>query len=152
MTSAFATLGLALGALITSTLAQYGPAPRHLIWWALLTVFAVGIMAMTAIDEPGSTRPGALASLRPTIAVPRQARGAFAGAIPCFVAVWALGGLYLSLGPSLAAQITGSRNLLWGGLVVLLTGTGGAGSLVLRGLSSRAAMLTGFGSFLGALL
>jgi hypothetical protein len=144
VTSAFATLGLALGALITSALVQYGPAPRQLIWWALLTVFAVGIVAVLAIAEPGCRRPGALASLRPTIAVPHEARGTFAGAVPCFVAVWALGGLYVSLGPSLAAQITDSRNLLWGGLVIfLLTGTGGAASLVLRDISSRAAMLTG---------
>jgi hypothetical protein len=41
-------------------------------------------------------------------------------AIPCFVATWALGGLYLSLGPSLAAAATGSPNLLWGGLVIFL--------------------------------
>ena len=144
VTSAFATLGLALGALVTSALVQYGPAPRQLIWWALLTVFAVGIVAVLAIAEPGRKRPGALASLRPTIAVPHEALRTFTGAIPCFVAVWALGGLYVSLGPSLAAQITGSRNLLWGGLVIfLLTGIGGAASLVLRDIGSRAAMLTG---------
>ena len=144
VTSAFATLGLALGALITSALVQCGPAPRRLIWWALLAVFALGIVAALAMAEPGSKRPGALASLRPRIAVPRKARRTFAGCVPCFVAVWALGGLYLSLGPSLAAQITGSRNLLWGGLVIfLLTGTAGVASLVLRDISSRAAMLTG---------
>jgi len=94
--------------LITSALVQYAPAPTHLIWWALLAVFAAGTVAVLAIAEPGARRPGALASLRPTIAVPRQARRTFAGAVPCFVATWALGGLYLSLGPSLAAAATGS--------------------------------------------
>jgi MFS family permease len=94
--------------------------------------------------EPGSRRPGVLASLRPTIAVPRQARGTFAGAVPCFVATWALGGLYLSLGPSLAAQATGSPNLLWGGLVIFLVcGTGATAAFTLRGIGSRAAMLAG---------
>ena len=34
VTSTFSTLGLALGALITSALVQYAPAPTHLIWWA----------------------------------------------------------------------------------------------------------------------
>jgi len=115
VTSAFSTLGLALGALVTSALVQYAPAPTHLIWWALLAVFAAGTVAVLAMAEPGSRRPGVLASLRPTIAVPRQARATFAGAVPCFVATWALGGLYLSLGPSLAAAATGSPNLLWGG-------------------------------------
>jgi MFS family permease len=94
VTSAFSTLGLALGALITSALVQYAPAPTHLIWWALLAVFAAGLAAVLAMAEPGSRRPGVLASLRPRVAVPRQARGTFAAAVPCLVAVWALGGLY----------------------------------------------------------
>src|SRR5580704_8606137 len=65
VTSAFSTLGLALGALITSALVQYAPAPTQLIWWALLAVFAAGIAAVSAMAEPGLRRPGALASLRP---------------------------------------------------------------------------------------
>jgi predicted MFS family arabinose efflux permease len=144
VTSVFSTLGLALGGLITSALVQYAPAPTHLIWWALLAVFSAGIAAVLAMAEPGSKRPGILASLRPRVAVPRQARGTFAAALPCFVATWALGGLYLSLGPSLAAQATGSPNLLWGGLVIfLICGTGAAAAFLLRNISSRAAMLAG---------
>jgi Major Facilitator Superfamily len=136
--------GLALGALITSALVQYAPAPTHLIWWALLAVFAVGIATVLAMAEPGSRRPGVLASLRPRIAVPPQARATFAGAVPCFVATWALGGLYLSLGPSLAAAATGSPNLLWGGLVIFLVcGTGAVAAFALRGVGSRTAMLAG---------
>ena len=84
------------------------------------------------------------ASLRPRVAVPRQARGTLAAAVPCLVAVWALGGLYLSLGPSLAAQLTGSPNPLWGGMVIfLLAGTGAAAVFLLRNVNSRAAMLAG---------
>ena len=144
VTSGFSTLGLALGALITSALVQYAPAPTHLVWWALLAVFAVGIAAVLAMAEPGSRRPGVLASLRPRIAVPPQARATFAGAVPCFVATWALGGLYLSLGPSLAAAATGSPNLLWGGLVIFLVcGTGAVAAFALRGVGSRTAMLAG---------
>lgn len=144
VTSSFSTLGLALGALITSLLVQYGPARTHLIWWALFAVFALGIVGVPAMAEPGSKRPGALASLRPSIAVPPEARGTFVGAVPCFIAVWALGGLYLSLGPSLAAQITGSQNLLWGGLVIfLLSGTGGTASFLLRDITPQTAMLSG---------
>lgn len=144
VTSAFPTLGLALGALITSALVQYAPAPMHLIWWALLGVFVAGLAATFAMAEPGTKRRGALASLRPTIAVPHRARGTFAAAVPCFVAGWALGGLYLSLGPSLAAEATRSRNLLWGGLVIfLLAGVGGGSVLLFRSISSRAAMLAG---------
>ena len=73
VTSAFSSLGLALGSLITSALVQYAPAPTRLIWWALLAVFAVSIVTVLAMAEPGSRRPGVLASLRPRVAVPRQA-------------------------------------------------------------------------------
>jgi MFS family permease len=144
VTSVFSTLGLALGALITSALVQYAPAPTRLIWWILLAAFVVSVAAVLGMAEPGSRRPGVLGSLRPHVAVPRQARGAFAGAVPCMVAGWALGGLYLSLGPSLAAQATGSPNLLWGGLVIfLLCGTGAVAAFALRTISARAMMLAG---------
>jgi hypothetical protein len=78
-----------------------------------------------AMQEPGTVRPGAASSLRPRVSVPRAARGVFAMVAPGLVAAWALGGFYLSLGPSLAAQLLHSQNLLWGGvLIFLLTGLG----------------------------
>ena len=43
VTSSFSTLGLGLGALVTSILVQYAPAPTRLIWWALLVGFALGL-------------------------------------------------------------------------------------------------------------
>ena len=65
-------------------------------------------------------------------------------ALPCLIAVWMLSGFYLSLGPSLAAQVLRSPNLLWGGLVIfLLAGIGAAAPVVFRGVSGPAAMLAG---------
>jgi hypothetical protein len=96
------------------------------------------------MPEPGTQQAGVLASLRPRVSVPRQARATFAIAAPCLIAVWALSGLYQSLGPSLAAQVTGSRDLLWGGLLVfLLTGVAAAATAAFHGLTPRTAMLTG---------
>jgi MFS family permease len=144
VTSAFSTLGLALGSLITSVLVQYAPAPTRLIWWALLAVCAVSIAAMGFIAEPGSRRPGVLASLRPRVVIPRQARGAYFGVLPALLAIWALGGLFLSLGPSLAAQATGSSNLLLGGaLIFLLFGTATAAAYAAQNISGRTALLAG---------
>jgi MFS family permease len=144
VTSVFSSLGLALGALVTSVLVQYAPAPTHLIWWVLMAVFAADIVAVLFMAEPGSRRPGVLASLRPRVVVPPRARRTFAAAVPSIVTGWALGGLYLSLGPTLAAQATGSPNLVWGGLVIfLLCGTGAAAAFALRGLEGRLMMLAG---------
>ena len=136
--------GLAAGALGTSALVQYGQAPTHLVWWLLLGAFAVAAVAVLAIPETAAERPGVLSALRPRMAVPRQARGAFAMALPVMIAAPALSGFYLSLGPSLAAQVLGSRDVLWGGLVIfLVTGIGAAATVALGGVSGPAAMLAG---------
>ena len=144
ITTAAPTLGLGAGALGTSALAQYGPAPTRLVWWLLLGASIAAAAGILAMPEPGTRRAGILASLRPRMGVPRQARRTFATAVPCLFAAWALVGLYLSLGPSLAAQVTGSPDLLWGGLMAfLLTGVGAAATVAFRGLTPRTAMLAG---------
>ena len=150
VTSNAGIVGLALGALGTSVLVQYGPVPTNLVWWLLLAAFLAAIVLVAATPEPGTVRPGALASLRPDVRVPRSARGTFARAAPCLVAVWALGGFYLSLGPSLAAQLSGSRNLLWGGVITfLLTGLGAVTSVAFRNSAPPAVMLGGCLGLLG---
>jgi hypothetical protein len=145
VTSAAILLGLGAGGLGTSALVQYAPAPTHLIWWLLLGACAAAAAAVLAIPQTAPGRPGVLASLRPRVAVPRQARGMFAAALPVMIAAPALNGFYLSLGPSLAAQVLGSPDLLWGGLVIfLVTGTGAAATVAFRrALSGPAATLVG---------
>jgi hypothetical protein len=144
VTTAASLLGLAVGGLGTSALVQYGPAPTHLIWWLLLGADLAAAAAVLAMPETTPGRPGVLASLRPRVAVPRQARRTFAMALPCLIAVWMTSGFYLALGPSLAAQVLRSPDLLWGGLVIfLLNGTGTAATVAARGVSGPAAMLAG---------
>ena len=144
VTSATVLLGLALGGLGTSALVQYAPAPTHLVWWLLLGASAAAAVAVLAIPETAPRRTGVLAALRPRVAVPRQARGTLAAALPVMIAAPALNGFYLSLGPSLAAQVLRSPDLLWGGLVIfLVTGTGAAATVAFRGLGAPAAMLAG---------
>jgi hypothetical protein len=144
ITIAAGQLGLAAGGLGTSALVQYGPAPTRLVWWLLLGVSLAAAVAVPAMPETVSGRPGVLAALRPRVAIPRHARATFAMALPCLIAAWMLTGFYLSLGPSLAAQVLRSPDLLWGGLVIfLVAGTGAAGPVVFRGVSGPAAMLAG---------
>lgn len=146
VSSAAPTGGQALGAIGASALAQYAVAPTHLVWWLLLAAFVIGTVAVLAIPEPGTVRVGAGSSLRPHVSVPPRARGAFAAAVPGLVGVWALGGFYVSLGPSLAAQLLHSTNLLWGGILIfLLTGLGATASTLLGKRSP-------FGSLLGGCL
>jgi MFS family permease len=125
--------GLALGSVGCGALVQFAPAPTHLVFALLLagTVFAGVVVAR--MPETSARRPGALASLIPILGIPARLRPGVFGIVPIIVASWALGGLYLSLGPSVAAGLFGLHNHLIGGLVVtLLCGAGALTAFALR--------------------
>src|SRR3954470_15454547 len=144
VSSAAPTGGQALGAIGASVLAQYAPAPTHLVWWLLLGAFITGVVAVLAMPEPGTARPGVVSSLRPHVSVPQAARDAFATAVAALVGIWALAGFNLSLGPSLAAQLLHSKNLVWGGIMIfLLTGLGALASALFARKNPLAVMLGG---------
>jgi MFS family permease len=136
--------GVALGALGTGLLVQFAPAPTTLVFVLLAGLFTVAAAGVLAMPEPVRRRRGALASLRPHVTVPRRIRSQFLVAVPALVAVWALGGLYLSLGPSLAAGLLDLHNRLVGGVVIfVLAGTGATVSVILRDRAPRRVMIVG---------
>jgi MFS transporter len=136
--------GLALGALGCGVLVQYAPAPTHLVWALLLAAMVAAGVAVLAVPESAARRPGAAASLAPRLGVPARLRADVLALTPIIVASWALGGLYLSLGPSVAAGVFGIGDHLIGGLVVtLLCGTGALTSYVLRSAPTRRVLLLG---------
>jgi len=130
-------LGMACGAMGSSLLVEYAPLPTQLIYWALLALMLLQALYVWRLPETVSRIPGALASLRPTLHVPPQARRALWLSLPVDIAVWAMGGFYLSLAPSLVRAATGSTsNLIGGGLVAVLTLSG---ALMIFTLRNRAA-------------
>ncbi len=125
--------GLALGALGCGALVQLAPAPTHLVFALLFAGMVIAGVAVARIPETSARRPGAIASLKPILSIPARLRRDVYAIVPIIVASWALGGLYLSLGPSVAAGIFGLSNHLIGGLVVtLLCGAGALTAFVLR--------------------
>ncbi len=110
------TIGLAVGAVAAGGLVQYGPAPLHLIYSLLLAGFLLLAVATAILPAFGGS--GAPVSFRPRVYLEPAIRPAFWTTLPCLIATWALGGLYLSLGPSLIADLSGSANLLLGGSIV----------------------------------
>ncbi len=126
-------LGMACGAMGSSLLVEFAPLPTQLIYWALLGLMLAQALYVWRLPESVSRIPGALASLRPTLHVPPQARRALWLSLPVDVAVWAMGGFYLSLAPSLVRAATGSTsNLIGGGLVAVLTLSGALMIFTLR--------------------
>jgi hypothetical protein len=83
------------------------------------------------LPETAVSRPGALASLRPRVSVPRQARRALLLATPVNIATWALGGFYFSLMPSLVRLAAGIDSPLIGGVIVATLALSGAAAILL---------------------
>ena len=143
--SASPGLGLSLGAVGAGVLVEFVAAPTTWVFAVLAVVFvlaAAGVLLL--LPESSPRTPGALASLRPQVHVPRAQRPAFVVVLPCLAATWSLGGLYASLGPSLVAGVFGVDDHLVGSLLILaLNGTGLIGSLLTRNVAPEKAMVTG---------
>jgi MFS family permease len=110
--------GLAAGALGSSFLIQFAPDPLDLVFWLLVGVYVIGIVVAILVPDRIVRSPAWRSSMRPEVGIPRAARAQFARLTPSFVATWAIAGLYLSLGPALAAALLQSTNRVAGGLVI----------------------------------
>jgi predicted MFS family arabinose efflux permease len=136
--------GTGLGALIAGLVIGYLPWPTHLIYLLLLAVFAAQAVGVVRLMGATSRRPGAMASLRPRVAVPVPARGAFTTAAPVLFAVWAMAGFYGSLGPALARHLADSNSVALGGVgLFILAGVASLATILLRNFSGRTLMTIG---------
>ena len=134
--------GMAIGALGTSLLVEYAPAPTLFVYAVTLVLLAIQAVLLWLVPETTRRRAGLLASLKPEVAVPPQARRTLLALTPINVAVWALGGFYLSLVPSLVNATTGSTAPLVGGSVVAALTISGAGAVFLLRKRSAATSMT----------
>ncbi|MEF0941973.1 MFS transporter [Rhizobium sp. BR 362] len=135
-------IGMAVGAFGTSALAQYAPAPTLLVYAVVLVLLVIQALLIWTTPETTRRRAGVIASLKPEVAIPPQARRTLLALTPINVAVWALGGFYLSLVPSLISATTGSTAPLVGGSVVAALTISGAASVFLLRKKSAATTLT----------
>jgi MFS family permease len=125
--------GLTMGSLGGAILVTYAPDPRQLVYVVLLVLSAAEAFILWFMPETAQLRAGTLASLRPHISVPAQARDVLARVTPVTIASWALGGFYFSLMPALVRVATGVSLPVIGGLVVsALTFSGAITVLALR--------------------
>jgi MFS family permease len=132
--------GLAAGALGSGLLVQFAPNPTHLIYWLLFGAFTVLTVLACAIPETVIRRPTWRSTFRPRVAVPPSLRAAFVATIPCLTATWALGGLILSLGPSLMAKVLGDSSHVAGALpIFIMAGISAVASVVLQDTHARSA-------------
>jgi MFS family permease len=118
LNSITALAGMTIGSLGAAILVSYAFDPQQLVYYVLLALSAIEAAILFFMPETAEPRPGAVASLRPHVSVPRQARSMLARVTPVIIASWALGGFYFSLMPSLVRVATGVTQPIIGGLVV----------------------------------
>jgi len=149
--------GMAFGALFSSALVQFVPQPAHRVFEALAALLVLQTIAAACLPETTQPRAGAWQSLRPKLAIPKPARATMLLILPMNTALWALGGFYMSLGPTLARQVSGLTAPLVGGtLLATLVLSGAAGVMALRNRPARrvlagsaALLITGLAVTLG---
>jgi MFS family permease len=142
--SASPGLGLSIGALGAGLLVEFVPDPTTWVFGVLTVALVLAAGGVLLLPESAPRTPGALASLRPQVHVPSAQRRDFLLVLPCLVATWALGGLYLALGPSLADEVFAMDGDLAGALLILaMQGTAAIGAVLARRLAGERAMVVG---------
>ncbi len=138
------TAGMGLGVLLASLLVQFAPAPRVLPYVTLAVLFAVALVGAWLMPEPVVNRSRPRLTLQKP-SIPPVVRRPFVLAALGVVSSWSIGGLFLSLGPSLSATLFHTSNHLVTGLgVFALAGSGAVAQLVFgrsRGLGRRGVRL-----------
>lgn len=137
--------GLAAGGLIAGlVLDEVTRAPLTAVFGVLTGLFVLMAVVVWVAPETSARRAGVLASFRPEVGVPPEARAAFLRALPALIAGWATSGFYLSLGAPLVAQeLGGSSHLSQGLVVTAINGAGAAMCFLARNWSGRSVTLYG---------
>jgi MFS family permease len=144
LNSVTAFLGLTAGSLGAAALITFAPDPLHMVYEVLLGLTALMIALLWVMPESIQRKAGAVASLRPHVSVPPQSRSILLTLTPVNIASWALGGLYLSLMPTVVATTMGVASPWVGGVVVsALMLTAAIAVATFRGWQARRLVLMG---------
>jgi MFS family permease len=109
--------GMGLGVLVSAVFVELLPAPRVLPYVALFLLFAITFAGALAMPEPVESRSRPrLTPQRPS--VPATVRRPFVLASLGVMSSWSIGGLFLSLGPALSANLFHTTNHLVAGITV----------------------------------
>jgi Major Facilitator Superfamily len=137
-------LGTGSGALVSALFVQFLPAPTHLVYFALIGVFAAQAIGVSLLRETVTRVPVTTSVFVPEVRLPRAVRGPVLAAAPVLFAVWALAGLYAALGPALVQSLTGSASVVLGAAsLTVLTVTAVSSVYLLRNVYARTVLVTG---------
>ncbi|WP_415853616.1 MFS transporter [Sinomonas sp. G460-2] len=110
-------LGLAVGAVASGALVQFGPWPRDLIYVVDIALLLLSAVLIAASPETVALTPGGWRSLRPNVRIPVGAGHLLAVAAAVFLSTWATGNFYQTFVPALVEDQLHARSPLVLGLV-----------------------------------
>jgi MFS family permease len=110
-------LGLAVGAIVSGALVQFGPWPRELIFLVVIGLLLLSVALIALSPETVTGMPGARRSLRPRVYVPARVRILLPVAAAVFLATWAAGAFYQAFVPALVEDQLHTSSPLIVGLV-----------------------------------
>ncbi|NQX28690.1 MFS transporter [Microbacteriaceae bacterium VKM Ac-2854] len=144
LNGAIPPLSLTIGALSSGALVEWAPWPTGLVYVVFGAFLLLAGLALFVVPERVQRRPGALASLRPTVSLPAASRTLFSGVVWSLVSSWALVGLYLALMPSvLKSAFAIDDHFAVGAFIAVFTAAGAITGLAIQRADARRAMLLG---------
>lgn len=112
ITSNAPPFAIPVGALVSGTLVEYGPAPRILGFAITALLLVILALLVLVCPEPAPRRPGLLRSLVPRVHVPAGAGRVLLSTGCALVATWSFSGFYQAFAPGLTADYLGTSNAL----------------------------------------
>ena len=152
LVSAVVTTGaVGLGPLLAGVLAEYAGWKTHLVFVVYLGLLVLALLAVALVPETVADRHRPRLRLQ-RIGVPHAIRAPFLSAALAMFSAFAVVGLFVSLVPSFLGHELHRRNHAAAGLVVFVFFTcATVAQVALHRLTSRRAMLVGFGWLLAGL-
>jgi MFS family permease len=142
-------LGLAVGAIASGALVQFGPWPRDLIYLAVICLLLLSVALVAVSPETVSPTPGGWRSLRPSVRLPVRVRHLVPVAAAVFLATWATGAFYQAFVPALVEdQLHTSNSLVLGLVFAAYMGPSALGAPLGGRFSPATAQRLGMVSFL----
>ncbi|MGN6325308.1 MFS transporter [Pseudolysinimonas sp.] len=142
--SAAVPIGLAIGSLFAGLVAQLSSSPATTVWVVLLALAVAGVGVTLFVPESTTPMAGALASLRPRIAIPRRLQSRFAATIAVNAAAWMTGALFLGLVPTVVRDVFHLESPLIAGVGgAVAFGSGAATSLLGAKVGAHRLMIVG---------
>ena len=148
-----ASLGLSGGSLLAGLLVQFAPGPTLTSYLVLAAAFVVAIPLVALMPEPVVDRRPVSEALRPKRPVVPAGHGVrFALLATTLTASWTVGGMFMSLAPSVARGMVSTMPNLIGGLpIAVVAGVGAVGQGLLSGWSGQRAVRVAAVLMIGAL-